>query len=378
MTTSQVAAAVRGLTQRWLAALAPERDTVVSGAGLWPLLALVCGAADGQARQELAAAVGMPADAAAEAASEALAVLDASPDIAAASGTWVREGIELHPWWRAHVPPASTGELPGRRVLDAQAALDAWARERTDGLIEQMPVQLTDDIVLVLATALVVRTRWVEPFTEQERGGRTWLQRTVSGVGDVHTVTGQNGPVTIATIRGKQDVDVLLGLGVEDARSSDTLRALLTGERAAEGAQLLDGPGSAPGVRVCEIRGQAPRTALTVPAFEVRNTHDLLREAEVLGLRAAHEHGGFPRLSDTPTRVEQGAHEVMARLFATGFEAAAVTGFGMRPVAFVLEPATRELQVSFDRPFGFAAVHRPTGMPIVAGWLADMWSAVGS
>jgi hypothetical protein len=26
--------------------------------------------------------------------------------------------------------------------------------------------------------------------------------------------------------------------------------------------------------------------------------------------------------------------------------------------------------VTFDRPFGFLAVHRPTGLVVVAGWVA--------
>ena len=31
----------------------------------------------------------------------------------------------------------------------------------------------------------------------------------------------------------------------------------------------------------------------------------------------------------------------------------------------------REIKVIFDRPFGFLAVHRPTGLILVAGWVTD-------
>jgi hypothetical protein len=359
-------AAIGRLTSRWLAALPLDRDTVVSGAGLWPLLALLAGASDGPARDELSGAAGMDADTAAQAATEVLAALDASPDIAAAIGTWTRPRIELHEWWRAHVPAASIGELTTR------AALDAWARERTGGLIEHVPIELTDDVLLVLATALLLRTSWTDPFTEQERPGRTWLRRTVSGVEDVHTVAGAGGAVTVATVRGEQDVDVLLGLGAPQAPAAEVLSALLTGNHVAGGTQLLADPADAPGVQVRDVRGAQPKTALTLPAFEVRSQHDLLERADVLGLRTASERGGFSRLSATPTRVDQAAQEVMARFFATGFEAAAVTSFGMRTAAVVREPMTRQLEVTVERPFGFAAVHRPTGIPVVAGWTADL------
>lgn len=367
---ADVGACVARLTARWLAALPLERDTVVSGAGAWPLLALLAGAADGPAHDELATAVGMDGDDAAAAAGTVLAALDASPDVAAASGTWVREGIELHPWWRAHVPAAAVG------TLTTQQALDAWVRERTGGLVARMPIRLRDEDLLVLATALLLRTTWAEAFTEQERAGRTWLRRTSVGVDDVRTVGAGRSPVTVATVRGEQDVDVLLALGDDATSPAETLRALLAGEPAADGARLLDRlldrPGAAPGVRVREVRGARPRTLLELPAFEVQNTHDLLAHADVLGLRTARRRDGFPRLSSTPTHVAQAAQDVVARFFATGFEAAAVTAFGMRPAAAVREPTTRQLEVRFDRPFGFAALHRPTGVPIVAGWIADL------
>jgi hypothetical protein len=360
------AAAIAGLSARWLAALPLDRDSVVSGAGLWPLLALLAGAAEGPARAELAAATGMDPQAAATAAPAVLAALDESPDVAAAIGTWARAGTDLHDWWRAHVPPEGIGELT------TQAALDAWARERTGGQIEHLPARLNRDVRLVLATALLLHTTWTDPFTERKRAGRTWLHRTVGGVEDVHTVAGAGGVVTVATVRGEADVDVLLGLGTEDARPADTLTTLLTGARAADGAHLLDTAGGAPGLQVRTARGARPKTALTVPAFEVRNSHDLLGNAEVLGLGSASRMGGFPRLSPEPLRVDQGSQEVLGRFFATGFEAAAVTAFGMRSAAVMREPTTRQLDLRLDRPFGFVAVHRPTGIPVVAGWIAEL------
>ena len=60
----------------------------------------------------------------------------------------------------------------------------------------------------------------------------------------------------------------------------------------------------------------------------------------------------------------------MARFSATGFEAAAVTamadGRRIRPNC----QARRPYSSRWSRPFGFIAVHRPTGVPVVAGWVA--------
>ena len=34
------------------------------------------------------------------------------------------------------------------------------------------------------------------------------------------------------------------------------------------------------------------------------------------------------------------------------------------------------VEVVFDRPFGFIAVHRPSGLAVVAGWVASPFTAV--
>jgi serine protease inhibitor len=358
-------AAVSALTAAWLRALPLDEDTVVSGAALWPLLGLLAGAADGPARAELSAAVGLDADAAARAAAELLEALDASPDIAAASGTWVRPGVPLADWWRGHVPAASIGELV------SQQALDEWAREHTDGLIERMPIQLAPQVRFVLATALLLRTTWRSPFREIDHDGYTVLTRSTGGVEDVAV---HSGSTTVVSVRGEQDVDVFLAIGAADAAPADVLAALLTGEASASGEDLLAGPdpAPAPALTVRTVTGHAPRTDLTLPAFEVRRTHDLLRHADVLGLRSAAADGGFPRLSPQPLRVDQAAQEVVARFFATGFEAAAITSVGMRASAMSRPAQTQVVTVRLDRPFGFAAVHHPTGVPVVAGWIADV------
>jgi hypothetical protein len=59
----------------------------------------------------------------------------------------------------------------------------------------------------------------------------------------------------------------------------------------------------------------------------------------------------------------------MARFSATGFEAAAVTSIAMA-AGSAPTPGAKALLVSLEQPFGFIALHRPTGVPVVAGWVA--------
>ena len=66
------------------------------------------------------------------------------------------------------MPAPLVGLLTGNPTVD-KAKLDAWAAEHTDDLIREMPVDLDGDMMLVLASALLLRTTWVRPFTEQVR-----------------------------------------------------------------------------------------------------------------------------------------------------------------------------------------------------------------
>ncbi|GLV96650.1 serpin family protein [Streptomyces lavendulae] len=161
--------AVNRLTERWAAAApAAEAATVFTAAGLWPLLALLADGAGGPARTELAEALGIPAGDAARAARELLAGLGAVRGLRSATGLWTREDLALEPGWSAGLPPGTRGTLSGDPDRDREA-LDGWARERTDGEIERMPVALPEAphrVRLLLASALALRLRWIQPFRE--------------------------------------------------------------------------------------------------------------------------------------------------------------------------------------------------------------------
>jgi serine protease inhibitor len=110
-------------------------------------------------------------------------------------------------------------------------------------------------------------------------------------------------------------------------------------------------------------------------AYEVRAEHDLLEQRGLFGLTAASDSrlGHFPGMcEDPPLAVESARQSAMARFGALGFEAAAVTSFsamvaGMPELRYV----TTTIHATFDRPFGFLAVHRSSRLVLAAGWVTD-------
>jgi len=369
------------LTVRWLRALeAPS--PVLSGAGAWPLLAALAAGAAGKAREELAEATGIDPSAAMDAVRDYAGSLAASAALRFSTGFWASPLITLDPTWTDRLPAAWSGALTGDLAADKRV-LDAWADERTMGLIREMPIELGPETMLVLATALALRTEWAEPFADAPlmpqsgpwRTDRPWLGLTRSTT-DL-TALGTADGVTILTLRGRGDVDVHLAIGEPDASPAEVLA---TAVHAADGrvtaAPAESGPGVTVGTEPSYEADPQPFLRATTVGFDVTAEHDLLKLADVFGLRAATGVPGdhFPGISADRLAVSDAAQSAMAVFSAKGFEAAAVTVVGLRCAGAFMPPdgADRKVvSVDFTRPFGYVAVHRPTGLALVAGWVGE-------
>ncbi|MEW2546075.1 serpin family protein [Streptomyces sp. NPDC047002] len=386
-------AAVTGvaeLTARWARGLDAARDTVFSAAGAWPLLALLAEAAQGPARRELESAVGAQAPDAAAAARALFAELPGAAGLNAALGLWTARSLPLHDAWLTTLPEGSHAALTGDAAAD-RAALDAWAARQTEGRIDRMPVDVGPGVPLVLASALRLTTRWEHPFTggpARPVAAGPWaglplplLTRTTPGLGDAAVADTRHGPLTLLRVRGDNGIDVHLLLGPPGAGPGEVLGgavAALAGRCAVTSADALPyGPQAGPGLAkdVIESTRPAPGPLLRVdvPAFRLTAHHDLLRRAEVFGLAAASDasRGHFPGISPAPLAVGSAAQAATAEFGAEGFEAAAVTAFGMRAGAAAAAPSrVPRVTATLDRPFGFAAVQRATGLCLVTGWVA--------
>ena len=366
--------ATNTLTARWCARMGAE-DFVLSGAGLWPLLALLASAADEEARAELAAALGRPADTAQQEALELIDVLRSGVSTTAALGLWTAEDIPLHSDWASGLPEGVVG------TLTDQAALDQWASDQTGGLIDKFPLEIKPDTALILASALAARVKWRTPFdgyprdenSESAPPDQQQLSRTTYDLGIAAVL---DGTVTRVVVEGDGDVDVYLLLG--DQLPAEVLAVglrELSGEAEVRLAADLDGGG--PGCTVEREPSVYPEdiVRLGLPSFEITAKHDLMNNIDLFGLRSLIDPdvSHLTLLSPVPLSVSAGAQSVLARFFAEGFEAAAVTAFGaiatggMPKVRFEI---TR-VDVTFDRPFGFIAVHRPSRLAVVAGWVSS-------
>ncbi|MEU1185447.1 serpin family protein [Streptomyces sp. NPDC005820] len=382
--------AVNALAARWAGEVRGDGNSVFSAAGVWPLLAFLADGAEGAAREELAGALGVPAEQAAGAARELLAGMDAMRGLDSALGLWTKRTLELREAWEAGLPAGARGVLTGDARADG-AALDAWAAKRTGGLVERMPIVVTDDTELVLASALALRTRWLRPFREEglleslqwPEGDVLSLHRASAVLDRIGVADTPHGHVTELKVLGDNALDVHLLLGEEHMTPGRVLGAGL--DLLARRYPVL--PGSrlpygevGPGLSVRRTRSatpEPPTLEVTTPAFHITADHDLLERRELFGLTTAagtgSPRGAFPGITGTlPLTIASAAQSAMARFGATGFEAGAMTAIDM---AVGGPPQLRwvvtTVRARFDRPFGFLALHRHSRLVLAAGWVAD-------
>ncbi|MFF6877682.1 serpin family protein [Streptomyces sp. NPDC012474] len=384
--TDTAVRAANRLTARWASEV--RAGTVFSAAGVWPLLALLADGAAGAAREELEEALGLPAGQAGAAAREFLAMLTGIDGLSSAAGLWTARFVALREEWAAGLPVGAHGVLTGDAAADGRE-LDAWAAERTGGVIERVRVELVPETSLVMASALVLGADWEVPF-EGHFGGwhgrhdRAGLVREVPDLDGVAVARTAAGAVTRVVVRGVTGVDVHLLLGTERMRPGEVLGAgtgLLSGALdAVPGSRLPEG-GPGPGLHVVKRRTHTPEPpslSLFTVEFTLRTEHDLLASRDLFGLTtAARDSPGavpFPGVSRTPLVLERARQTMTATFSAEGFRAAAVTAFAaIYRGRSSQEPPyeTTRAMACFDRPFGFLTVHRESGLVLAAGWVTD-------
>jgi hypothetical protein len=281
--------------------------------------------------------------------------------------------------------------------LPDQPAADAWARERTLGLIRQFPLPIVDErgfpLVVVLATALAAKVSWDLPFTVVPSSaarlpaapgfaGRALLTREEPPLWQGF-LDSPAGPVAAYAVESRGGLVVASAVGASDAPPADvleaaqsTVTALAAGRRPSR-IPLTDLPlGDGPAWRIteAELPAESPEHyECLLPAWEARSEHRLLMRAE-LGFRAA---GStllqLLRASECDVEAMQSA---VARYSATGFEAAAVTALGARAVSarVVRTQRVRTARIEFTRPHAVVAATAGgewDGLPVFAAWVTE-------
>lgn len=358
------------LTARWAETVPGTKSTVISGVSVWPLLAYLSTAADGDAAEQLRAAAGTPGADAATEADDLLHTLAGSAAIHMATGLWLESTIETTEWWKQHASAIPVERLPDDPAR-AQMMLDEWVRKTTDGLIETMPMAIDEQTMLALASAFSVRTKWIIRFRQAEFKGNeqsVWAGMRIQGLkreelnwSSVKSLSTEGGPITLYTVQGENGIAVDVAMGATNRKASEVLahaiRFDVNSGDAVDTTQFTTRD-DLPGVTVgLPSHDGTPRLYVSLPRFDISSEHDLTQHADVFGIMAAcdAQQGHFPKLSAYPLAIKAARQHATASFTEEGFVAAAVTAMDFMGGGMTPPPESESIGVTFDRPFAFVA-----------------------
>jgi len=344
------------------------QETVFSPVSVAAALRMALCGARGQTATELASALHEAPDAAAEglrATSAAVRDVAAGGSVTfrAPSMVWVQSGLPLQPGFTGQLGDSGAGVI-GRTGFAqapeaARAEINRVIAEQTEGKITGLlPAHMIDSATrLVLTSAVYLMAAWADRFPEAATRDAPFYP---------------DGPD-----RPGLTVPMMRGTAARAYRRGDGYQAVVLpyqGGRLAMAVVLPDGPLTTlrPAIAAGGLGGLAAGTAryevtLSLPRFRLEAAFNLVPVLERLGVAAAFSGGAdFSGITEAGRLlINAVAHKAYVDVDEQGTEAAAATAVGFRPTAAFRSPPPVTMTV--DRPFLFAIIHTPTGLPVFVG-----------
>lgn len=342
----------------------PGTTTVVSPTSLAMMLSLLLAGAEGTTADDLAAALGTSTTAPVDGSVGALLVaLDGANaddvELAIANAAWIDVTAGLDPGYMTAVAAGMGAVVEELDLRDAAAvaAIDEWADQRTNGLIDSVTpdLGLPGDAVAVVANATYLLADWSTPFDADRtaEGDFTTAAGTTATVELMHA-----DGVAVAVARGDGVLLVRIPYG-EDGRLG--FEVLLPVDHSL--SETLDATDAAAWQALSEAAEPA-RHAITMPSLDITATHELTSVLGALGLGSVLT-GGITGMAAADAVLDAAVQKVVLRVDEQGTEAAAVTAGATRMSAPVVEP------IVIDRAFAFTIRDTQTGAALFSGIVDD-------
>ena len=342
-------------------------DTVFSPVSVADALRMALCGARGRTAAELASALHGSPDAAAEGLREVSAVVrdvaaNGSVTFRAPSTMWVQSGLPLRPGFTAQLLAAAASVVDADFAGAPEAARSEINRviaEQTAGKITGLlpPHSVDTGTRLVLSSAIYLKAAWAEPFPEKATRDAPFYPDGPGG----------------RTL----DVRMMRGTAARAYRRGDGYQAVVLPYRdggLAMAVVLPDGPLAAlgPAIAAGGLRGlltgaSRHQVTLSMPRFRLEAAFDLIGVLKRLGVAEAFSlQADFSGITEAERlRISAVAHKAYVDVDEHGTEAAAATAVVFRAMALVRTPPPVTMIV--DRPFLFAIIHTPTGLPLFVG-----------
>lgn len=358
-----------------------EANTALSGLSAGVTLSMVLAGAEGEAVEEIAAALGIDESAPADGTVSALLASLAETgdvDLTLANAVWTQPDYPLTEAFRTAVTD-QFGASPGELDLadpEAVAAIDEWAADRTDGLVDNITDSLEHvpgEAVMVLANATHFAGDWLEPFDAEKTAPGAFTRDDGETV-EADLMRQAEAGVAIAVDRDRGLLLARLPYGAaegDDEIDPNDARfgfEVLVPTDDTPLAEVLDELDAADWRELSQQAGMAHDLPVTLPRFAVESDHDDLDDAlQAQGIEAAYDpaRADFTGMSPADPWLGEVAQKAVVEVDEAGTEAAAVTAAVMATSG----PPVDEVVV--DRSFAFAVRDTATGASLFTGAVDD-------
>lgn len=342
-------------------------NVVLSPLSAGAALSLVTAGAAGDTADELAGALGVDAQAPGDGRVGALLVALAEAegaDLTLANAVWTQPDFPLTESFRTAAGDALGATVDELELGDAEqvAAIDRWASQHTDGLVDTITdvLQLPDPkAVAVLANATHFAGTWTTEFDPADTRQAAFTRDDGSTV-TAPLMTAEHMNLAMAVDR---DADVKLARLPYGESKRFAFEVVVPTDDTPIAEVLADVDAS----RWRELSQQAtPRDDLRVvlPRFAVESTHKLVEPLQALGVRRAFtSDSDFTPMSPANPRLDTVAQKAVVEVDESGTKAAAVTGAVMA--------VSEGPEIVIDRSFAFAIRDTTTGANLFVGMVGD-------
>ena len=328
-----------------------EQNQVVSPVSLACALAMAAQGAEGATRQELLDS--LDAESAEDVATMIQPLTDAGLKLADAAFL-VNDQVPREEYVEA------LRERIGAEWFESTTVdeINAWVAEKTDGLIERIVEELSDDARLALVNAAAMDAKWALPFDPE---------CTADG-----TFHAPDGDVTVAFMHDERWVDYGERDGVQllRMRYSDSGLTLLIALPEADGMDAVLNGLCAEGLGYFQFNEEPARVNLSMPKTDISADNGLNDALQALGVQTAFgDDADFSGISEEALKIGSVLQKARLVFDEDGTKAAAATALIMEAMSAV-EPMD-VVDFTMDRPFAAVIADENTGVVCFAGIVAN-------
>ena len=374
-------------TDLYLLLAGGARNTVFSPASVAAALRMALCGARGETAAELVHALHAngagedPADVAADglrALSEIVSQAGSSESVMfrMANTAWVQSGFPLLPDFTGRLRDAAANFADADFERAPEAARDEINRvvadQTADKITGLLPPGSVDAMTrLVLANAVYLKAPWADPFPDDGTRDKPFYPDGPD-----------RPPVTMPTMHGVAKRAYLRADGYQAVllryQNSRLAMAVVLPDGGPDGdglanlrTMLADGALAGGGLRGLLDGTSVHQVTLSMPRFRVEAAFGLIPAMQRLGVHRAFTNGAdFSGIANAgPLKIGAIAHKAYVDVDEHGTEAAAATAVTIVAAAAMRPPPRAEMIV--DRPFLFAIIDTPTGLPLFLGQVTN-------